>query len=96
MKIIGEKFVHFEHIIYQPTISCLGKCKNCYIQKDFKDQAAVLTLSENIHCNQFTIAIDKKPTAKDADVVEDLSQSVLDDTELCITVRNTLSLSLLE
>jgi len=86
MKVFSDKSVHFEHLIYQPTISCLGKCKNCYIQRDFSNKTKILSL-QKIRYDQFTISIDKEPSFQNITNI-DCRRHTWQDKNLCFTIKN--------
>ena len=86
MKCIGDNYVHFEHLIYQPTISCLGKCKNCYIQRSFPDKLKILSLY-GVRYNQLTISIDQEPSFQDVTNI-DCRRYTWRDRDLCLTINS--------
>jgi len=70
MKIISDKFLHFDNIIWQVDAMCSNKCKGCYLQEldwdEFvlppyiiADQLSDLFHTGRLMCNQFTISLDK-------------------------------------
>jgi hypothetical protein len=71
MKLISDRFIHFDHIIWQVAADCPCKCKNCYLQKldwdEFVTDETLHSVSSEliyllntgqIKCNQFTISLD--------------------------------------